>query len=47
MNQEERENMYRLITNTEILIIILKLPTIKSPLWDGISGELYEILEES
>ena len=40
-NQEETENMNRLITSTEIEPVILKLPTNKSPEPDGFTGEFY------
>ena len=36
LNQEERENMNRPITSTEIETVIKKLPTNKSPGPDGL-----------
>ena len=46
MNQEEIENMTRLITSTEIETVIIKLPTNKSPGPDGFSGEFYQTFRE-
>ena len=39
LNQEERENMNRPITSTEIETVIKNLPTNKSPGTDGFKGE--------
>ena len=38
LNQEERENMSRPITSTEIETVIKNLPTNKSPGPDGFTG---------
>ena len=46
LNQEEIENMTRLITSTEIETVIIKLPTNKSPGPDGFSGEFYQTFRE-
>ena len=46
LNQEERENMNRPITNTEIEIVIKKLPSNKSPGPDGFTGKLYQTFRE-
>ena len=40
LKQEERENMKRLITSTEIETVIKNLPTNKSPGPDGVTGEI-------
>ena len=42
LNQEERENINRPITNNEIESIIQKLSTNKSPGPDGLTGEFYQ-----
>ena len=42
LNQEELENMNRLITSTEIETVILKPPTNKSPGLDVFTGEFYQ-----
>ena len=39
VNQEDSENISRLITSSEIETIIKNLPTNKSPGPDGITGE--------
>ena len=46
LNQEEIENMNRLITSTEIESVILKLPSNKSPGSDGFTGEFYQTFRE-
>ena len=47
VNQEEIENLNRLITSTEIETVIRNLPTNKSPGPDGFTGEFYKNLEKS
>ena len=47
LNQEEIENLNRLITNTEIETVIRNLPTNKSPGPDGFTAEFYQNLEKS
>jgi len=42
LNQEEKENLNRPITSTEIKIIIWNLPTNKSPRPDGFTAEFYQ-----
>ena len=42
LNQEGRENMNRPITSNKIELVILKLPTNKSPGPDGFTGEFYQ-----
>ena len=44
LNQEEIENMRRLITSNEI--VIKKFPANKSPGPDGITGEFYQTFRE-
>ena len=46
LNQEEIENLYRPITNTEIETVIRNLPTNKSPGPDGFTAEFYQKLRE-
>ena len=46
LNQEDIENMNRLITSTEIETGIKKLPTNKSPGPDGFTGEFYQTFRE-
>ena len=46
LNQEEKENINRPITSTEIEIVIKNLPTNKSPEPDGFTGEFYQIFRE-
>ena len=46
LNQEDIENMNRPITNTEIEIVIKKLPSNKSPGPDGFTGKLYQTFRD-
>ena len=46
LNQEEIENMNRLITSTEIETVIKNLPINKSPGPDGFTGESYQTFRE-
>ena len=46
VNQEEIENLNRLITSTEIETVIRNLPTNKSPGPDGFTGEFYKKFRE-
>ena len=46
LNQEETENLNRLITSMEIKIVIKNLPTNKSPGPDGFTGEFYQKFRE-
>ena len=46
VNQEEIENLNRLITSTETETIIRNLPTNKSPGPDGFIGEFYQKFRE-
>ena len=46
LNQEEIENMNRLITTTEIETVIKNLPTNKSPGPDGFTGKFYPTFRE-
>ena len=46
LNQEEIENLNRLITSTEIETIIRNLPTNKSPGPDGFTAEFYQKFRE-
>ena len=46
LNQEERENMSRPITSTEIETVIKNLPTNKSPGPDGFTGEFCQTFRE-
>ena len=41
LNQEERENINRPITSTEIVTMIKNLPTNKSPGPDGFTDKFY------
>ena len=47
LNQEELENINRLITSNEFETVIKNLPTNKSPEPDGITGEFYQTLGKS
>ena len=42
LNQEEIENINSPITSTEIETVIKNLPTNKSPVQDGFTGEFYQ-----
>ena len=46
LNQEDRENLNRLITSTEIETVIRNLPANKSPGTDGFTAEFYQKLEK-
>ena len=46
LNQEEMENLSRLITSTEIQTIMKNLPTNKSLGPDGFTGEFYQKFTE-
>ena len=46
LTQEERENINRQLTSTEIETVIKNLPTNKSPGPDGFTGEFYQIFRE-
>ena len=46
LNQEETENMNRLITSNEIENVIKNLPTNRSPGPDGFTGEFYQTFRE-
>ena len=46
LNQEEKENMNRSITNTEIENMIINPATNKSPGQDGFTGEFYQTFRE-
>ena len=46
LNQEERENMNRPITSTEIENMIKKFPKNKSLGFDGFRGEFYQKFRE-
>ena len=46
LNQEEIENINRLITSTEIETLIKNLPTNKSPGPAGLTGEFYQTFRE-
>ena len=46
LNQEELENINRLITSNEMETVIKNLPTNKSPGPDGFTGELYQTFRE-
>ena len=46
LNQEEIENMNRLITSNEIETVMKNLPTNKSPGPDGFTGEFYLTFRE-
>ena len=46
LNQEEIENMIRLVTSNEIETVINKFVTNKSPGPDGFTGEFHQTLRE-
>ena len=46
MNQEDTENINRLITNNEIKTVIKNLPKNKRPGPDGFTGEFYQAFKE-
>ena len=46
LNQEEIENITRLIASTEIETVIKNLPTKKSSGLDGFTGEFYQTFRE-
>ena len=46
LNQEEIENLNRLITRMEIKTVIRNLPTNKSPGTDGFTDEFYQKFKE-
>ena len=47
LNQEERENINRQITSTEVETMIKNLPTNKSPGPDGFTGKFYQPLKRN
>ena len=44
--KEEAENLNRLVTADEIITVIKKLPTHKSPGLDGFTGEFYKAFKD-
>ena len=46
LNQEELDQLNRLITRNEIEYVIKTLPTNKSPVPDGFTGEFYQIYKD-
>ena len=47
LNQEEKENINRPITSTDIETVTKNLPTNKSPGPDGFTGEFYQTFREA
>ena len=45
-NQEETQNLNRLVTNNEIEVVIKKLPTNKSPGLDCFTGEFCQTFKD-
>ena len=46
LNQEEAENLNRLITTCKIEAVIKKLPAYKSPGLDSFTGKFYQIFRK-
>ena len=46
LNQEDIENMNRLMTSNEVETVIKNLPTNKSPEPDGFTGEFYQTFRQ-
>jgi len=46
LNQEERENLSRHITNKKVETVIINLPANKSPGPDGFTAEFYQKFRE-
>ena len=45
-NQEEKDNLNRVITSSEIDLVIQKLPANKSPALEAFTGEFYQTNKE-